>query len=114
MLSQHVFSALAELESRCRRELPNQPSKVLLFGSFARGDFNQDSDVDLLVLWDTVSADDKDRLHQIIFETEKKYNFDFLISLIEWDKSDYLERKKLGSLFLDTIEKEGEILWAHT
>jgi len=34
----------------------SQPEKIILFGSFARGDFNPDSDLDLLVILDGVEA----------------------------------------------------------
>ena len=34
----------------------SQPEKIILFGSFARGDFNPDSDLDLLVILDGVET----------------------------------------------------------
>ena len=33
-----------------------QPDKIVLFGSFARGDFHDDSDVDLLIIKDTTDS----------------------------------------------------------
>ena len=34
----------------------SQPHKIILFGSYARGDFNPDSDLDLLVILENVDA----------------------------------------------------------
>ncbi|HKY39124.1 MAG TPA: nucleotidyltransferase domain-containing protein [Polyangiaceae bacterium] len=44
--------ALAEYANRLRRLFGDRLSDVRLFGSFARGEANEDSDVDVLVLVD--------------------------------------------------------------
>jgi len=35
------------------------PNKIILFGSYARGDFNAESDVDLLIILDKIPEADK-------------------------------------------------------
>jgi uncharacterized protein len=41
------------ITEKIRRFFTDKPvRKVWLFGSFARGDFDQDSDIDILVAWD--------------------------------------------------------------
>ena len=52
-----TISNLEYLPEITRRILNvSQPEKIILFGSFARGDFNPDSDLDLLVILEGVEA----------------------------------------------------------
>ena len=48
--SEEVFDRIARYKEKVVREL--NPKRVILFGSFARGDFNEGSDVDLIVIGD--------------------------------------------------------------
>ncbi len=50
-LSSHTFAA--ELDKIVTDLRPYMPEKVILFGSFARGDYHAGSDVDLLIIKDT-------------------------------------------------------------
>jgi predicted nucleotidyltransferase len=45
-----VRSALQLYRERLARELPGRTRRLLLFGSYARGEAHEDSDVDVLVL----------------------------------------------------------------
>jgi predicted nucleotidyltransferase len=82
---------------------------VILYGSYARGDYNSNSDFDILVLLDknSISRDDEKRikypLYDIEFETGK------IISPL------VLSRRKWESLhritpFYENVKKEGVIL----
>ena len=46
----------------------SQPEKIILFGSFARGDYNPDSDLDLLVVMDNIKSTryESNRLRQVL------------------------------------------------
>lgn len=43
-------SLLPEIENRIRTAFGSKVLKIILFGSYARGDYNSESDIDLLVL----------------------------------------------------------------
>lgn len=54
----------AKIQEMVRRIVEKfQPEKIILFGSWARGDAGPDSDVDLLVIMSTASK--KETTHQI-------------------------------------------------
>jgi|CZKU01.1.fsa_nt_gi predicted nucleotidyltransferase len=48
--SEAVHEALTSYRERLERELPGQVRRVVLFGSWARGEAHEDSDVDILVV----------------------------------------------------------------
>ena len=52
MMPPHLRPALLELEARVSRLFPGRRCTVRLFGSYARGQAHEDSDVDVLVLVD--------------------------------------------------------------
>jgi predicted nucleotidyltransferase len=46
----------------------SSPQKIILFGSYARGDFDQDSDLDILVIMDEITSPRAEsiRLHRAL------------------------------------------------
>ena len=64
---------LAEIKRRVREAEPE--AKIFLYGSYARGDANAESDIDLLILVDRDSINSKDKvditdpLYSLGFET---------------------------------------------
>lgn len=50
-----------------RELLGNELSKVILYGSYARGDFEENSDVDVMILVKS-SAEDIERIEEPIFD----------------------------------------------
>lgn len=54
MTDQELEALLAEI-TRCIRAV-SDPEQIILFGSYARGDAGPDSDLDLLVVKDTVES----------------------------------------------------------
>lgn len=81
---------------------------IILFGSYARGDFRQGSDIDLLLLFDeSYNATTKeDEIYDKI--AEKIVETNYVISLIP--TSVQLFETKKTPLFLN-VKKEGIELW---
>lgn len=84
---------------------------VVLFGSYARGDFNEDSDIDMLVIVKENSAEVQNRISEISSSAMEAANFDeFLspmkMSLVHWTESG---RRQLP--LYEEIQNEGIILW---
>ena len=77
--------------------------KIILFGNYARGENNGQSDIDLFV-----ETDEKEKVQKAIneFEKEKMYN----VKPVIHDSSEIVELEKDDKPFFDQV-KEGIILW---
>ncbi len=80
--------------------------KIILFGSYARGDFHPDSDIDFLVVLNDESVqsiDEKKRIRQILEEWSEEMSY--FISPLPINKHDYLKKQ---SPLLFFIRKQGK------
>ena len=86
------------------------PYQILLFGSYAKGLQNEESDIDLMILLkEKISR--KEKL-QILFKIENRFlNLDYRIDLLLKNLQDYNEFKDyIGTVNYD-VAKEGKVLW---
>ncbi len=83
--------------------------KVILYGSYARGEQMPDSDVDIAVILKTGETDEKhDEMLDVIVEYE--LNLAVTLSVIPIEYENYLRWKKVLP-FYKNLDKEGIILW---
>ena len=84
--------------------------RTIMYGSYARGDFRENSDIDLLFL--TTSSDEEireqeNRLYDLAFDYEMDYGVNISVIVKNRDHFEYW----LGALpFYDNIEREGVVL----
>ncbi|MBI4334187.1 MAG: nucleotidyltransferase domain-containing protein [Chloroflexi bacterium] len=95
--------ALRELAEVLKRELGDDLDSVILFGSRARGDFDEDSDYDVVALVKEQSPELEARIRRLKNEIDWKY--DVMISIFVYERS-YFDRKKYEPLFIN-IRREG-------
>ena len=79
---------------------------VYLYGSYARGDNNEDSDIDILILLEkeNITFDDEVRIKYPLYDIEIETGF--IISPIVLSKTDWISRHK-STPFYFNIEREG-------
>ena len=56
---------------------------IYLYGSYARGDFRSDSDIDIMILTDAINEELEKISNEILYlkyDIEEKYNFDYYLS----------------------------------
>jgi predicted nucleotidyltransferase len=100
-----VLAALRELDADLRRRYGPRVRDVRLFGSFARGEANEDSDVDVLVVLDHV--DWPTRRDVIDRATDVGLPRSLLMSPLVLDEATYERwRTQQRALLLD-IERDG-------
>ncbi|MEE8167467.1 MAG: nucleotidyltransferase domain-containing protein [Candidatus Hydrothermarchaeales archaeon] len=90
------------------QEYGGRIEKIILFGSYVRGDFTKESDVDVLVIWKGKQLDGWNSLERIV--TDILIEFDVLISLKIISPKDYRTMVELGMPFIQSIEREGVVL----
>jgi len=93
----------------------SDPYKIILFGSYAKGNPNENSDIDLMVILDNdhVSKTYKERLEKKIFirnliiEINRKIPIDILV----YSKEELNLIRNRGNYFIDEIEKTGKVIY---
>jgi len=109
---------LASLRERYQREIGRvvsilqehyAPDKVILFGSCGRGDFSEDSDVDLLIVKET-SKRPLDRMREVY---ELVYSPDHYLALdpLVYTPKELTRRLALGDFLIQEIMEEGRVLY---
>ncbi|RLE91878.1 MAG: hypothetical protein DRJ55_05130 [Thermoprotei archaeon] len=77
---------------------------VILFGSIARGEETEQSDVDLLILWEKLNVDPRKR-HVYIYKTVSKYFPPNLrLTVLDMEYNSLLKTTKLTPLLLNIIQ----------
>src|SRR6056297_1810405 len=81
-------------------------AKIILFGSFARGDHRKDSDMDIIILLekDHVSREDEKRIKYPLYDIE--FESGQVISPLVLSKSDWETRHKVTP-FYQNVHSEG-------
>ena len=86
-----------------------KPEKIVLFGSYARGENRENSDIDILIIVKNLENERKitGLLYKELLNNSIPIPIDFLA--IDYEKYNKL-KDKIGYIY-KTIEKEGKILY---
>jgi len=83
--------------------------KAIVYGSRVRGDFHENSDLDILVLIKNKNSRLRSKIIDIIYEYELMN--DISISVCIFSQQRWNINEKMGSLYLKSIKKEGIIFY---
>jgi uncharacterized protein len=83
-----------------------KPQKIILFGSYARGNPRPESDVDMLVVMDTALKDVRQAI-EICQQIEYRFGLDLIVHTPKY----LAQRVKMGDWFLRDVLKEGKVLY---
>lgn len=84
-----------------------RPERVILFGSAVRGDFDEHSDLDFLIIKRGTPYYGRDRIRQLRKLIQKSLPADFLI----YRPEEFNERLSLRDPFILSIIAEGKVLY---
>ena len=99
-----INDLLQELKTALRKRYGNKLRKMMLFGSYARGDYRSNSDIDIAMILDDFphACAEIERTGDIVSALSLK--FDTLISLVPIKEKDW-EKKK--TTLISNIERDG-------
>mgnify|MGYP002641044628 FL=1 len=82
------------------------PQKIILFGSYARGNPRPESDVDILVVMDTELKESQQSL-----QIRRYLNLFFGLDIILYTPKRLEERIAMGDYFVQDILEEGKVMY---
>jgi predicted nucleotidyltransferase len=105
---------LNELRDHLLARLPGRVRRIVLFGSRARGEFDESSDVDVLVVLEDCAPSLMDRARAARYEVMEQWGFQPLISLLLLSEQEWQELSKHSAGLKHNIEYEGLAIWPTT
>lgn len=106
-MPENIFVLLEGYRENIVRILGERFNRIILYGSYARGDFNQDSDVDIMILANVKPEEISrysDKIYDITYDFEVKYGLEINPSVQSIQI--YEQWKKVYPFFIN-LEKEG-------
>lgn len=109
-MKKEIKKILSEVVEKIKIEY--KPLKIILFGSYAYGSPQDDSDIDLLILKRTT----KKRVNRFVMVKRIIYNpnFKIPISPFVYTPGELEERIKIGDDFIKEIIQKGIVLYERT
>jgi predicted nucleotidyltransferase len=93
----------------------SDPYRIILFGSYAKGTANENSDIDMVVILDNndVAKNYEERLQKKLYINRlvRTINYKIPLDILVYSKEEYRIVKNCGNYFIDEIEKTGKILY---
>jgi predicted nucleotidyltransferase len=100
--SKEVFEGIDRYKERVIREL--DPAAILLFGSFARGDIHEGSDVDMIVIANFTEGF-LDRIKTLL-----DLNVGLPLEPIGYTPEEFKRMKEQGNPFILDVLREGKVI----
>lgn len=100
-----------EIEKAATELLGDKLTKVILYGSYARGDFNEESDIDFALMSELTESEIpayNDPIGEIISRLSRKYGI--LITIIIISSDSFNKYKDVMPFYINLV-KEGEIFY---
>ncbi|MCC8140881.1 MAG: nucleotidyltransferase domain-containing protein [Lachnospiraceae bacterium] len=110
-MPQTMQSVLEKYISEIKKIYGNDLRKIVLYGSYARGDFRKDSDIDIMILLDLSDNEIKNYRHQLS-DITYDFNMDYDMDIKPIAKSEEHFMKWVENYpFYANINKEGITLY---
>lgn len=101
---------ILEFSRQVKKILGKKLSKVILYGSYARGDYQKNSDIDIMILT-TLSDQEIEKVETDIFDLAFDFELQYAVDISVIVKNEEHFNYWLGALpFYDNVKKEGVIV----
>ena len=109
-MPENIRSIIYRFSQELRHILGDKLTKVIVYGSYARGDFQENSDIDIMILT-SMSEDEiriiENQVYDIAYDYQLSDNIMISVNIKNADHFHYW----LGALpYYDNVEKEGVVL----
>lgn len=108
----NIRNIIDEFVKGVKEILGNRAKKIILYGSYARGDYNGKSDIDIMILTDLTEneiANYRDKILDFAYDIEWDNDFDIDISPLVKNIDNYNKRIDVIPFYMN-VQKEGVVL----
>ena|SRR3990172_12758628 len=105
---QTKVKALKEFINSIKAKYGSKIDRIILFGSYARGDYREESDIDVLVIWKGDEVEGWNSLEREAVEVLFKYGS--FISLKIISPNEYSSMKDMDFPFIRNVSVEGVVV----
>jgi predicted nucleotidyltransferase len=109
MVKSAVEHGIDEMVETARRALGDRLRRVVLYGSYARGDYDAESDVDLLIVADGVPGEARDQLIAAMSDLCIRVGRLIVPSVLDTRRWEWLVEQEAPIAL--NIMREGRVLW---
>jgi predicted nucleotidyltransferase len=85
------------------------PDQIVLFGSYARGDYTEKSDIDLLII--KKNLNNEREINNLLYKAFYRNDIDVPVDLISIDYDKYMELNDEIGYIYKTIKDQGKVLY---
>ena len=101
---------LIDFSEEVRKILGKSLRKIILYGSYARGDYTENSDIDLMILT-TLTDKEIERIEEKIYDLAFDFLMDYGVDISVVIKNEAQFNHWLGALpFYNNVQREGVVL----
>ena len=111
-IPEYTKNAINDFVSEVNKKFGTRIKMIYLYGSYARGDFNDGSDIDIMILTDFSDKEiieNRDIIYELSYDIEEKYDFSIYLSPLV-KNIDKFEEKLDYSFFYTNVKKDGVII----
>lgn len=104
-----IDSAMKDFADGAKEVYGDKLKEVILYGSCARGDFDDESDLDVMILLDVPPEKvrfEKKKLHPIIHKLDDKYGYDLLFATVIKGYEDFNHWLSVKPFYMN-VRKDG-------
>lgn len=108
----NISNIISKFVKSVKKVLGNRVKKIILYGSYARGDYNEGSDIDIMILTDLTDDEIYDylmKISDIAYDIESENNFDITLSPLIKNIDKFNKRINIIPFYYN-VQKEGVVV----
>ncbi|MCB6200445.1 nucleotidyltransferase domain-containing protein [Extibacter muris] len=107
---ENIQDIIVDFTRKVKEVLGANLSKIILYGSYARGEQRNNSDIDFMILT-TLTEDEIEKIEPILYDLAFEFELNYYIDISVIVKNEEHYHYWLGALpFYNNIEREGVVL----
>lgn len=108
-IPESINNIIQEFVIKVNEMLGDRVKRIILYGSYARGDFNDDSDIDIMILTDFTDdeiVENRNKIWDLAYDIEEENNFEIELNPLVKNIDKFNRRIEVIPFYIN-VQKEG-------